>query len=184
MKASRLGAVARTAAVYRIAAAILHADPLVASRRHVARERCVRRDELRLRYLENPKSLEVEQVVAVGAATVQQYHKAGGLAAGDRWAGRAGTERTSIGAARFLRTETSAVTGITDARARCHCVGPHHLRSAGRLHRGTKRTLVACLALRAVAIALCLLARDLDTFYAVSMPCGRRGDAAVRDPGA
>jgi MFS family permease len=37
---------------------------------------------------------------------------------------------------------------------------------------GAKRTLVACLALQAVAIALYLLARDLDTLYAVSMLFG------------
>jgi len=37
---------------------------------------------------------------------------------------------------------------------------------------GAKRTLVACLALQAVAIALYLAARDLDTLYAVSMLFG------------
>jgi MFS family permease len=37
---------------------------------------------------------------------------------------------------------------------------------------GAKRTLVACLALQAVAIALYLPARDLDTLYAVSMLFG------------
>ncbi len=37
---------------------------------------------------------------------------------------------------------------------------------------GAKRTLVACLALQAVAIALYLMARDLDTLYAVSMLFG------------
>jgi MFS family permease len=37
---------------------------------------------------------------------------------------------------------------------------------------GAKRTLVACLALQAVAIALYLVARDLDTLYAVSMLFG------------
>jgi MFS family permease len=37
---------------------------------------------------------------------------------------------------------------------------------------GAKNTLVACLALQAVAIALYLLARDLDTLYAVSMLFG------------
>jgi MFS family permease len=37
---------------------------------------------------------------------------------------------------------------------------------------GAKRTLVACLALQAVAIALYLLARDLDSLYAVSMLFG------------
>jgi MFS family permease len=37
---------------------------------------------------------------------------------------------------------------------------------------GAKRTLVACLALQAVAIALYLLARDLNTLYAVSMLFG------------
>ena len=37
---------------------------------------------------------------------------------------------------------------------------------------GAKRTLVACLSLQAVAIALYLLARDLDTLYAVSMLFG------------
>jgi MFS family permease len=37
---------------------------------------------------------------------------------------------------------------------------------------GAKRTLVACLALQAVAIALYLLARDLDTLYAVSVLFG------------
>jgi MFS family permease len=37
---------------------------------------------------------------------------------------------------------------------------------------GAKRTLVACLTLQAVAIALYLLARDLDTLYAVSMLFG------------
>lgn len=37
---------------------------------------------------------------------------------------------------------------------------------------GAKRTLVACLALQAVAIAFYLLARDLDTLYAVSMLFG------------
>jgi MFS family permease len=37
---------------------------------------------------------------------------------------------------------------------------------------GAKRTLVACLALQAAAIALYLLARDLDTLYAVSMLFG------------
>jgi predicted MFS family arabinose efflux permease len=52
---------------------------------------------------------------------------------------------------------------------------------------GTKHTLVACLALQAVAIALYLPARDLRTLYAVSMLFGFSyggGDAAVRDPGA
>ena len=51
---------------------------------------------------------------------------------------------------------------------------------------GATPTLVACLALQAVAIALYLVARDLDTLYAVSMLFGllRRRDAAVRDPGA
>jgi MFS family permease len=39
-------------------------------------------------------------------------------------------------------------------------------------HMGAKRTLVACLALQAVAISLYLLARDLDTLYAVSMLFG------------
>ena len=37
---------------------------------------------------------------------------------------------------------------------------------------GAKRTLVACLSLQAVAIALYLAARDLDTLYAVSMLFG------------
>jgi MFS family permease len=37
---------------------------------------------------------------------------------------------------------------------------------------GAKRTLVACLALQALAIALYLVARDLDTLYAVSMLFG------------
>jgi MFS family permease len=37
---------------------------------------------------------------------------------------------------------------------------------------GAKRTLVVCLALQALAIALYLLARDLDTLYAVSMLFG------------
>jgi MFS family permease len=37
---------------------------------------------------------------------------------------------------------------------------------------GAKRTLVACLALQAVAISLYLVARDLDTLYAVSMLFG------------
>jgi MFS family permease len=37
---------------------------------------------------------------------------------------------------------------------------------------GAKRTLVACLSLQALAIALYLLARDLDTLYAVSMLFG------------
>ena len=37
---------------------------------------------------------------------------------------------------------------------------------------GAKPTLVACLALQAVAIALYLVARDLDTLYAVSMLFG------------
>ncbi len=37
---------------------------------------------------------------------------------------------------------------------------------------GAKRTLVACLTLQAAAIALYLLARDLDTLYAVSMLFG------------
>ena len=37
---------------------------------------------------------------------------------------------------------------------------------------GAKRTLVACLSLQAVAIALYLLARDLDTLYTVSMLFG------------
>jgi MFS family permease len=37
---------------------------------------------------------------------------------------------------------------------------------------GAKRTLVACLSLQAVAIALYLVARDLDTLYAVSMLFG------------
>jgi MFS family permease len=37
---------------------------------------------------------------------------------------------------------------------------------------GAKRTLVACLALQAVAISLYLAARDLDTLYAVSMLFG------------
>jgi MFS family permease len=37
---------------------------------------------------------------------------------------------------------------------------------------GAKRTLVACLALQALAIALYLLARDLNTLYAVSMLFG------------
>src|SRR5204862_7374139 len=34
---------------------------------------------------------------------------------------------------------------------------------------GAKRTLVACLALQAVAIALYVLAHDLDTLYAISV---------------
>jgi MFS family permease len=37
---------------------------------------------------------------------------------------------------------------------------------------GAKRTLVTCLALQAVAISLYLVARDLDTLYAVSMLFG------------
>ena len=37
---------------------------------------------------------------------------------------------------------------------------------------GAKRTLVACLALQAAAIALYLMARDLNTLYAVSMLFG------------
>jgi MFS family permease len=37
---------------------------------------------------------------------------------------------------------------------------------------GAKRTLVACLMLQAVAIALYLVARDLNTLYAVSMLFG------------
>ncbi len=37
---------------------------------------------------------------------------------------------------------------------------------------GAKRTLVACLALQAVAISLYLMARDLDSLYAVSMLFG------------
>ena len=37
---------------------------------------------------------------------------------------------------------------------------------------GAKRVLVACLTLQAAAIALYLLARDLDTLYAVSMLFG------------